>query len=398
MAWPSCKHPFTSPQYARHSPDPARSHKYGPNFRIKLAGQRFIFISAPDALDVFFRNRANNLVVGMIHSIAPAQIGGVHNAAAVHVVDAVLIPVIIKGNTDPALATFVPAFNAEMAAYLAHTHLAARARGVGVEHLATHGLFTCMWLAMFGPRFPVEIYADFLTIDKATHTLLNSLPVFGSAVPTARERMRAALNTYLQPWRDTNGEEDIDGVSCHGNDVMRALVTSGLTEFEQAGLLLTYVWGSSTNLTRVSAWLLAHLLADRAAYARLQAEIDAGCAAEYASTEALLRAHPRTVNGPSFPLLDSALKEVSRLHLLPMSHRLVADAVEFPAAGGGGATFAAAKGDHVMANITGIHWNETKFADPRVFQLDRFTAGDGVRYLYIWGRGAQIVSAFLLCS
>ena len=366
--------------------------EYGPNWRIRIAGQSFVFVADPKTLDAFFRNRSGGLILDEIQDLAPRQIGGVQSrGVAGGVIAETLIPIIVKGNADASLCRFIPDYNNELHQYLLRTHSMAVSNGpVSLKHLTSHSLFHCAQIAVFGNTFPVHIYEDYVCIDNSSHRLLHYIPVFSSSVSCSRERMCAAIKTFMDPWRGTEGIRDIDGVSPYANDILRALVQSDLSDDDQAALFLTYIWGSNTNVGRVLFWLFAHLLCDKAAYARLQTEIDNAVQNEFGGElESLLMAHPRVISGPRFELLDSALKESLRLHELPMSHRTAEVEVELPS--GRGESLWVLPGDHVMANVTAVHWDGARFQDPQRFAVDRFVGNAKSHSLYSWGKGAHIV-------
>ena len=121
-----------------------------------------------------------------------------------------------------------------------------------------------------------------------------------------------------------------------------------------------------TNTARITHWLFAHLLCDRAAHKRLQDSLDRAVAEEFQGSEdALLEDHPRTIAGPPFAFLDSALVETGRLHVLPSSYR---GGVEFPAADGK-RTPVVRKGEMAVANVASPDGDERWIEDPKTFRI-----------------------------
>lgn len=191
--------------------------------------------------------------------------------------------------------------------------------------------------------------------------------------------------------RGRSARQPPHGVSGHGNEVLRGLASSPMPPMDQAGALLMYIWGYISNLSRVSFWLLAHILANHESYARLQDSIDCGYKAGLEDSGHTLHNAPQTViGGPSFLLLDSAMKEAGRLYTLPTAYRIVGADIELSVDSG---TFWARKGDIVTANVLGMHWNERFFDDPSSFRIDRFVDLElnKSRHLSLFGHGTHMV-------
>ena len=104
------------------------------------------------------------------------------------------------------------------------------------------------------------------------------------------------IKTFMGSWRETEGSRDLDGISAHGNDILRALVQSNLSDDDQASLLLTCIWGISTNVGKMLYWLFAHLLCDKTAYMKLQTEVNNAVENKSGGKlRSLFTAHPRIV-------------------------------------------------------------------------------------------------------
>ncbi|GJE92692.1 cytochrome P450 [Phanerochaete sordida] len=341
-------------------------------------------MSDPESLNAFYRNPDRGLVNGLLHSPVPRLLGDVQSPHAGYMIESTLVPIIVKGNAEPSLCEIAAVYNA--AIYRTFQKLAAGGKCQSLWSLVTGALFQSVLPTMFGPSFPLRIYDDVLTLDKSTYQLFHSIPLLPRSVPRARLRVRDALKGFMRPWKDVSA--DIPDVSAHGNDVLRALFALALTDDDRAGLLQTYIWGVLTNLFRLTYWLLAHLLCDRAAYcAQLQAAVDVGVAATFPDPSELLHAHPRAVNGSHFALVDAAMKEAARLHLLPLSHRVARADVALQSARG---PFVVPAGSTVVAYTPGAHLDPARFDEPGAFRLDRFVGGAGVRNLYVWSKGAHI--------
>ena len=308
----------------------------------------------------------------------------------------VLIPTIARGNTHTSIHDFAPDFNRQLRAQLLAAH--AEPGPKSLKHFLSHSFFVALVTAFFGDAFPTEIYEDMMLIDQCSYQLLLP-PVagFAFAARRAERRVQALLFAFLRPWRDTHGTEDMEGISRHGNDVLRLLTSSRLPPKDQAGALEAYVWAVFTNVARMSFWMLAHLLADPAGLAQLRQAVRKAVDEEFVQPgRELLDAHPAVLMRPAFGLLDSAIKETGRMYILPMSYRNVKEDVEIPVPGddGKGSTVWVRKGDVVAANVRAMHWDARWFEDPHVFRVDRFLDGDTTRsrHLSVFGRGKNMVS------
>ena len=97
---------------------------------------------------------------------------------------------------------------------------------------------------------------------------------FAFSAQAAQRRIRERVVKFSEAWRATRGAADLPGVSAPGNAIMRSLAGSKMPPGDQGGALQAFVWGVFTNTARITHWLFAHLLCDRAAYKRLQDSLD----------------------------------------------------------------------------------------------------------------------------
>lgn len=366
-----------------------RRNAYGPNFQATAGGTRYIFLSSLAALDVFYRNRTRALEAFRIGS---RLLGGTESQSTARILREILIPIVAKGNLQASLSDMMPEFNRRTLSYLGELH-SSTAHGLEVTSLrdmTSFGLFGPMTVAIFGDNFPIHIFDHFRAIDDNSYLLFCNYYILRWQMRATQNQMRRVLVDFMKPWKDTNGDHDIEGVSAHGNEIIRALIKHEETDSARGSLLISYLWGVFTNTTRILFWLFTHMLHDKAAYARLREEIDRGVEAEFPDLPSLLAAHPNAVNGPRFQLLDSALREAFRIHNLPTSYRTVSADVEFPSGNDG--VFFARPGDIVVANTSGVHWDEDIFPEPDKFRVDRFLDGERMQMLFMFGKGAHTVS------
>lgn len=366
------------------------SKDYGPNFQATVAGKSFIFLSSLPALETFYRNRSRGLVAFRIGS---NFLGGWEPSDGEHVIRHILIPIVAKGNLLPSLCRLMPDFNRRVLDHLkaVHARQAISGQPISLKHFTSFGLFCTVTGAIFGDTFPLHSFEYLSTIDDNSYMVFSSYAFFLFRLRPTQTKMRRALLVYMKPWEATNGEQDIEGVSEHGNEIIRALIQHEPSEEARASLLISFLWGVFTNTSRITFWLFAHLLHDKDAYARLRSDVDKAVEDEFPDIPSLIGAHPSVVNGPRFRLLDSAIRETFRIHNLPTSYRHVSSTVDFPSVDGG--TFSVKSGDIVVANTSGVHWDETIYPQPTEFHIDRFIDPNTSRFIFMFGKGAQMVSS-----
>lgn len=367
------------------------SRVHGCMFRVVGPRSSVVFVSNHEAIDIIFRNHSQ-LFIAQHHETAPRIIGGVKSRHHGEFVKNILIPIVIKGTSELGLCEILPTFNSRLHRHLTSSCCLSSRNEISLVYLISYSLYSSIVIAFFGDSFPVNTYDDLMLLDSSVYRAVLGLPFPPSSIGQAQGRSIRALQEFMKPWKESQGSQDMDGVSSHGNDVARALMQAPLSDHDRAGYLLGYLFAIFANTYKIAFWLVTHLLCDLEAYQALQEEIDRGVEKEFGDLESLLLAHPRTLGGTSFPLLDSALKETNRLHTLPMSHRTAAASVELP--NGQGGSFIINAGDQIVVNTTAVYWDEAFYGDAKKFVIGRFLDRNLTRYLYIFGRGRYIVSDF----
>ncbi|KAJ7468957.1 cytochrome P450 [Mycena galericulata] len=240
-------------------------------------------------------------------------------------------------------------------------------------------------VALFGSLFP-DTYTDFQLLDIGIPQLVSGLPFVGRGAARARERLRATLISYIREGGESFGASELVSKS------VQELQAAGLSESDAAGLLLIFLWGLHGNTLAATFWLFAHLLSDREALSRLSHEIRSTVTPGYCNLSAMCTADPTLLFGPLLPILDSAVKETLRLHVLPTAVRTASADTTI---GGDGRAYRIAKGEYVMADVRAIYRDPQVFKDPETFKVDRFL--ESARGLSsVWGSGVHIVSVFSL--
>ena len=218
----------------------------GHNFRTRIGRTNFIFLSTPEAIDVLYRDRSRALIP--IRPEGPSHLGDIESVDFSTLLNDILIPIIARGSTSRGLQMLTPVFNRNLLTVLQRMH--ANDHPLSLKYFVSFSLFYSMMTSVFGASFPLDVYDDFIVVDNyAYHLISPLLSVFAFAAHRAKTRVRKRLLTFMDPWIKTHGKSDVDGVSAHGNEVLRALASSTMSPLDQAGALQTYMCGAFTNVS-----------------------------------------------------------------------------------------------------------------------------------------------------
>ncbi|KAG6330182.1 hypothetical protein ID866_8908 [Astraeus odoratus] len=179
----------------------------------------------------------------------------------------------------------------------------------------------------------------------------------------ARQRLKDHIARYLNT---PVSDEDVH----IGADLAR-LHREQKTPLDQAvGSLLALKWGMFTNTFGIVFWLFAHLLNNPAALSAVRAEIDAAIDKEFGDFPAFLAdASPKSLDRPCFQLLTSAIVETMRLGgLISIMHTAEQDCH----LRNGEQMIPLQKGEFVLADVRGVHVDDSVYPDGYKFLYDRF--------------------------
>ncbi|EAU82060.2 hypothetical protein CC1G_09662 [Coprinopsis cinerea okayama7 len=135
-------------------------------------------------------------------------------------------------------------------------------------------LYRASCMVMFGPTFPIDTYDRF----KETIPQLSYLSSRWSRLPwskAGRNRL-VILNSiidYIRPWWDSDGEENKEQI---GEIMLAGLVAmkgSGLSIYEAASGIMTFLWGGNANIWFHLYWMLAQILLDGEVYDEVVREV-----------------------------------------------------------------------------------------------------------------------------
>ncbi|KAF8526650.1 cytochrome P450 [Hysterangium stoloniferum] len=234
-------------------------------------------------------------------------------------------------------------------------------------------LFMAVMRSLYGHHFPPDFYDDLITFDNGLPMIFHGLPFFAPAATHARERLVARFAKYISnSWREDEYGGYLEGASEAISSIVRELKSTDLTLDEISRLMSTFLWGAQSTSVRVAAWAVRYLVTNQEVYGRLQAEIRVARTTTYTDLDSLLSVEPRELDGPSFSLVTSFVKEVMRMTILPVSARIATQHVHIPDVDG--ESILIREGEIVLANVSSMHYSGDQYQDSEKFIVDRFSS------------------------
>ncbi|PBK59730.1 cytochrome P450 [Armillaria solidipes] len=264
----------------------------------------------------------------------------------------------------------------------------------GLEHLPEKNtllsdvigkvLYEAINAVLFGPSFPSDTYADFLTLDHGMLALLSGVRL--TALPSifARNRLLRKMVTYVRENHSRDGKARVSVLSAALESVEHTLPVH-----EQAVCMLSLLWVLQTNIKRSIFWLTAYILADAEAHRRLRAEVDETVARLCPGHATLLYNDPDSIS-ENFPLATSAVTESLRLSTLPSSLRIASADIQFQT--DDESIFTVRRGEMMMGDIRPIHHDDEVYPEALTFKADRFLSSSvpPPPKILSWGSGIHI--------
>lgn len=249
--------------------------------------------------------------------------------------------------------------------------------------------------ALFGKTCVPNTAADFAHMDDGMFYLLNCVPFVARSSERARMRMINAAKPYIRnAWEGTGSLADT--ASSVVSSLLIELRDAGISVEDSSRLLIFLIWGSHSTLLETALAALSHLLADPDTYDSIAKQLRSVINLKYPDIQDLLRSEPQDLNEPQFAILDSIVQETLRLNAVSSSIRLVLQ--DTILRGDGNATYHLNKGELVVIDVRGMHYDETLFPQPRRFIPDRFlgknayVGKNGVNQIRPFGGGKYLVS------
>ncbi|KZT53067.1 cytochrome P450 [Calocera cornea HHB12733] len=383
--------------------------RHGPIFATKMLGRKATFVTSAPLIAALYKNSraAQHDPIRMeipirMFGIAPYAVQ--HESLPEHG-----FPLFDKALSFQSVKPLSAAFSQHFWKRLSATDaLAKTSPGDTVEVKFTRFLFPLVFAAtcevFLGPRFDADgSYADFEVFDEQIFKFLAGVPpAMAPAAFKSRARVRDALIRFLERAWTPDSAEAHGGYLAGASPLLSELVGRfhgwKFATADQAGHLLSIIWGFQPNLVWTIYWLFLHLLQDASRVARLRAEIDTAMRDVFGGKlDACLGAEPAVFERKEFALLSSALNETLRLCGSATSMRRVvedfvitdtqgssasakaaaAEGLPAPAAPAAPVQYLLRKGEDAYAITRTVHMDPELYADPESFRIDRFLAEDG---------------------
>ncbi|KAF9240647.1 cytochrome P450 [Melanogaster broomeanus] len=339
--------------------------RYGSAFMVLVGGREVVVVSSAEATSSILLADSRSLSHDLIHDETFHVVTGVttNSGTLRKILNQRLYPLVDKSLSRNYLGQTIQPFGWALFSHIKKFMKTQDARAVSLIQLTQEPLYNATNIALFGSSFPVDTYNDFHTLNKSVPHRLSRLPFWSWPSTSARQRLLALMVDYLQ----RGGVAECDGRFASG--FMEALKENDIPVLDGARIALSFIWGMHSNTLNTSFWLVAFLLADPKALARVRAEIDSAIEGKFTNMETLLGADPDELDNQCFALLTSAIMETMRL---TAPHAAVRLAECDLALKDGDRTIPIRKGEYVFGNVRAIHMDEEKYPDAHKFVVGRF--------------------------
>ncbi|KAF9525845.1 cytochrome P450 [Crepidotus variabilis] len=328
--------------------------KYGPVYKILLAGQKIIVLSHQKGITLLNKDSARCFTSTPIHRRVLTTIGGV-NANQEHLLD-----VMDTKLYPPLMKSLSPASMVPMADNI-HQNLQRELREIGhitkaplllrLDELISRPLYRAGCLTLFGPTFPLDTFDDFHLFDSKFSQLILGLPFVAQDATLACQRLATSFAAYLVPLWSEESTEGVSEIIAASIQEMRGLVTLQ----EAARLLMLFVVGFHSNTSSMIFWLLSHILQQDLS-GRLRQELHAAQTTEV-----------------NTPLMSSAITEVLRWATTNTTVRVATKHTSIMV---DGEPIPIRKGESVIADVQSLHYDPAIYSNPDEFMVDRFLESD----------------------
>lgn len=234
----------------------------------------------------------------------------------------------------------------------------------GLYHLCQTRVFAAGVETFFGDGFYTpELFRSYALLDK--HFALLAAGVPAALIPGASAAQEHLGEAVRIPRANRSAV-----IAERAAQVERA----GIAPREGGKIDAGLVWASQANTVATVFWTALHVLCDPRARAEIAAEIRDACGDAGLDGAALGR----------MPKLDSATTEAMRLTSMPLAVRVAARDLEL--ALDSGALLQVRAGDQLCLYPRRTHVDPEIYADPHVFQFDRFLSEGGPKRFHKQGR------------
>jgi len=349
--------------------------RFGSAFKLKVAGRDLIVLSNDRGIASVLQDRHHVFSMHMLHSQMVKTIGNIE-MDPVEIMEERLYPLIDNAFSKEGIIDIAPTLNNLILQHIQTVIDSPNPQTTTLSEFVGQTLYSSVSTAVWGDLYPIETFNDFDYLEKKFHILLSTqfskvitkIPPLARNVLGARNALISSIGDFAdRAWQN----HKLAGASSIGMEVVEALKDLGLTRSDADGILFAFVWGLHSNVIKSTFWLFAYLLSDSIAYARIREEVDRTLEAEFdGKIDNLLSNLASRTNSHIFPLIDSAVKEALRMSVLSNSLReVIADC---QVASGASASVWLYKGDLVLPDVRGVHFDEGQYEDSGNFRVDRF--------------------------
>ncbi|KZV65872.1 cytochrome P450 [Peniophora sp. CONT] len=252
----------------------------------------------------------------------------------------------------------VPRIAADLAASLHGLSIGKEALfSVNVQDLVSRIIFRASCAGLGAERIP-DMLPDFLALHRDAFFIAGEIPATGTSGRRARERLVSAMRRFLEQRQ----AGDADGSLM--SETIGTLRQNAVSDDHIARVLVVALWGIHGNMIQVAVWLMIYLTSNPYNFVKIRDAVRSVYPGVGPETD-LLQGQIRDV-----PLLDSAIKEVMRITLLPASTQVALTDIELPSNGRFNPVIRA--GERIMVDVRGVHHNHLYHPDATSFRVDRF--------------------------
>lgn len=367
-----------------------------------VTGFKITIICDEEGIKNAFRDRTRAFRTYAGHQQVLRAIGGV-KGDAVHLMNDQLFPIIARSFTmSDGLASIAPRFNEILTTVVAKQDADSGPSHLPLNSFVGQCLFETTSRVVFGDKFPTSIYPDFETLDSQFALLTAPIPFLARKVVKSRDRIVRLLMVYIDGfWTGSS----LEGASPMANEMFSLIREAGLPSSDEAGVLLSFMWGLHSNTINTTYWLFAYLLSDRASFKRIRDEIDSNMNTMFGGDiNTFLASPPPDLGSVHFPLMDSAIKETLRLTILMSSLREAQKDTEIPY--GDGKRAFICKGGLILLNVGAIQRRSCELEEGLAhFRIDRYVLDQTQAHnlaseqpsFFGFGGGAHMVSVMEIC-
>ncbi|KAI0338638.1 cytochrome P450 [Trametopsis cervina] len=358
---------------------------YGPIFRCMLGNRSMIVVCDYAGIQAILKDKTRSLSATVSSRDIVRAIGDVDSDIGPYLFDR-LVPVAADIFSIQNLPAMLPTVNRVIWRHLESIVKSGRSQTTPLSSFVGEILFSAVTIGVYGDNFPLSALADFEILDRDFVRLLIKVPFLAISARRSRSRLLKVIDSYVESAGPSSGAGVLPEPA---TKLLNVLADLNISSAERNGVLLLFTWGLHTSLIRTAFWMFAHILNNPDVMYRLRTEIDQALVNEFHSIDSLLDAPPGRLDGESFALLNSLVKEALRTTSVNTPVREACEDMMITLSNG--MTYPIRKGEYVAASIPALHTGAGRYENPLEFRDDRFINKDDKKAPYLpWGGGDHI--------